>query len=219
MRDILPAHLVDFLRDRYIAGVAMAEASYAESSADEDAITGALGQAIAMPTPTVFSGPQGIYEVKISYRKVRGRGRDAPERLYGSDGIFQITVTDEHGEVVRQKGLPFQSKKNWSGRNSALADQARDMQSSTGEGLIIDFTPNGYSACGSSLVAEVNGDRREVDRQRGTRPLGVTLGIDFLNCTVGRVGLFYDSEKERYMENDNLVPPRHALTTIVKAVR
>ena len=219
MRNILPTHLVDFLRDRYIAGVAMAEASYEESSADEDSITGALGQAVAMPTPIVFTGPHGSYAVKISYRKVRGRGRDAPERLYGSDGIFQITVTDEHGMVVRQKGLPFQSKKNWSGTNSVLANQARDMQSSTGEGLIIDFTPNGYSACGSSLVAEVNGNRREVERRRGTRPLGVTLGIDFLNCTVGHVGLFYDAETERYMDNDNLVPPRHELTTSVKAYR
>lgn len=33
-----------FLRDRYIAGVATAEANFAASSADEDALTGDLSQ-------------------------------------------------------------------------------------------------------------------------------------------------------------------------------
>jgi hypothetical protein len=38
MRDLLPPILADFLRDRYIAGVAMAEASFEEGSADEDGL-------------------------------------------------------------------------------------------------------------------------------------------------------------------------------------
>src|SRR3954453_4627655 len=102
MRDLLPQHLVDFLRDRYIAGVATAEANFADSSADEDSVTGALGQALAMREPLIFSDQSGAaFSVQISYRKVRGRGLNAPERLYGSAGIFQIAVTTPEGVVIR----------------------------------------------------------------------------------------------------------------------
>src|SRR5690349_7745275 len=110
MRDLLPQQLMDVLRDRYIAGVATAEAHFVERSADEDSVTGALGQALAMSEPLIFSDQSSDFSIQISYRKVRGRGLNAPERLYGSDGIFQIAVTTEEGVVVRLKGLPFQSK-------------------------------------------------------------------------------------------------------------
>ena len=112
MRDLLPPKLADFLRDRYIAGVARAEASFDENSADEDAVTGALGQSIAMPEALAFTSPEGTYQIRITYRKVRGRGPLAPEKRYGSDGIFQIAVTDTLERIVRRKGLPFQSKVN-----------------------------------------------------------------------------------------------------------
>ncbi|HXQ69568.1 MAG TPA: hypothetical protein VN844_03745, partial [Pyrinomonadaceae bacterium] len=67
MRDLLPEHLMDFLRDRYIAGVAIAEAHFADSSADEDSVTGALGQALAMREPLIFSDESGAFSVQISY--------------------------------------------------------------------------------------------------------------------------------------------------------
>jgi hypothetical protein len=151
MRDLLPPHLIDFLRDRYIAGVATAEASFGESRADEDALTGALGQALSMPKPIVFSDASGQYAVRVSYQKLRGRGLNAPERLYGSDGLFQISVTDDSGRVLRRKGLPFQSKVNWRGRSKSLAAQSKDMQRSTGEGLVVDYTERGYRTQSTEL--------------------------------------------------------------------
>lgn len=105
-----------------------AEANFAASSADEDSLTGALGQALAMPTPWRFLGPEGDYEVQVMYTKLRGRGHNAPEKLYGSDGIFQIEIASADGTVLRRKGLPFQSKTNWRGRNRSVASQAEKMQ-------------------------------------------------------------------------------------------
>ena len=113
MLDLLPPSLIGFLREKYSSGVATAEASFEDSSADEDALTGALGLALAMKDPIIFPGPTGNYEVQVSYRKLRGRGPNAPERLYGSDGLFQISISNEYGQILRQKGLPFQSKTNW----------------------------------------------------------------------------------------------------------
>lgn len=215
MRDLLPDQVFEFLRDRYIAGVATAEANFVASRADEDALTGALGQALAMPTPWIFTGPDGDYAVQVSYRKLRGRGLNAPERLYGSDGLFQIEVSAPDGSVLRRKGLPFQSKTNWRGRSASVASQAADIQASTGEGLVIDYASTGYRACKTGMAIETRGNRREVERRGGMAALGQILGNDFLECRVGRVGLFYDTLAERYYEGPRLISPRHAVTTRV----
>jgi len=218
MRDLLPKHLMDFLRDRYIAGVAIAEAHFADSRADEDSVTGALGQALAMREPLIFSDESDAFSVQISYRKVRGRGLNAPERLYGSDGIFQIAVTRAEGGVVRLKGLPFQSKIEWQGRSASVASQSADIEASTGEGIVVDYTTTGYRACSTGLAVEAQGNRPEVERRGGMKPLGQLLGFEFLECRIGKIGLFFDPETERYFEGDQMVEPRHAITTRVVAL-
>lgn len=103
MRDIIPDFVISVLRDRYVAGVADAEAQFESGVADEDSLTGALGQAISMSEPYVFQTQAGVYSVKISWKKIRGRGLNAPERLYGSDGIFQIAVYDD---LIRHQVQP-----------------------------------------------------------------------------------------------------------------
>lgn len=97
MRDILPETLIGMLRDRYLAGVADAEAKFRFGAGDEDSLTGALGQAISMAQPIQFSGNGESYVVQVFYYKLRGRGRGAPEKSYGADGIFQIEVIDGAG--------------------------------------------------------------------------------------------------------------------------
>lgn len=78
---------------------------------------------------------------------MRGRGLNAPEQLYGLDGIFQIAVTTEEGVVVRLKGLPFQSKINWRGRSSSVTSQSADIEASTGEGIVVDYTTTDSIRC------------------------------------------------------------------------
>jgi len=219
MRDILPDSVIAALRDRYVAGVANAEAQFEAGVADEDALTGALGQAIAMPQPYVFRTDAGVYSVKISWKKIRGRGLNAPERLYGSDGIFQISVYDETGQTLRTKGLPFQSKTNWRGKSASVVNQSADIEHSLGSGLVLNFTDHGYEACSTQAALAARGNRRQVERDRELRPLGEILGNDFLNCTIGSIGLFFDPESERFNNASNELPPANAITTIVRRQR
>ncbi len=198
MRDILPPSLIEILRDRYLAGVANAEAAYDQHEADEDSLTGALGQALAMREPIIFSGSDGTYAVRVSYRKLRGRGPGAPEKTLGSDGIFQIEVASESGQVIRSKGLPFQAKTNWRGKNSALYEQANAMEQASPGGLVIDYTPNGYKACTAKAVVAAGGRRSNVERYGAMRSLGQVLSRDFLDCTIGTRGLYFDPEREMY---------------------
>lgn len=120
MKNLLPREVLDSLHDRYRAGVDAAEAMFEESEADEDALTGALGQAISMPHAQTFITGQGVYSVRVSYRKIRGRGKGAPEKALGADGIFQSIISDVTGKQLFRKGLPFQSKKRWRGKLKGL---------------------------------------------------------------------------------------------------
>jgi hypothetical protein len=204
MRDILPSDLLEILREKYLAGVADAEAAFDQHFADEDSLTGGLGQAIAMRKPILFNDPSGTYAVTIQYQKLRGRGPGAPEKQFGSDGIFQISVTDSNGNIIRRKGLPFQAKTNWRGKNKALYDQAIQMEENTPGGLVIDYSPTGYKACRAKTIIDSNGSREIADRDGAMRPLGQVLSRDFLECTIGTVGLYYDPEREIYVSPSDI---------------
>lgn len=198
MRDILPDFVIDSLRDRYLAAVSDAESTFDMNYGDEDSLTGAFGQAIAMPRSQVFSTPEGMYTVDVGYTKLRGRGKNAPERLYGSDGIFQIKVFDSYGSVIRSKGLPFQSKKNWKGTNRKLSDQAKDMERFTPGGIVVDFNNSGYKACLAGDVVLAGGNRLQLTKEGRLQRLGQLLGNEFLNCEIGTLNLFYDPKQELY---------------------
>jgi hypothetical protein len=58
------------------------------------------------------------------------------------------------------------------------------------DGLVIDFSPNRYTACLASDVVKHQGDRRALDRIKRTASLGQILGHDFLDCKIGTPGLF-----------------------------
>ncbi len=219
MRDILPNGLVDILRDRYLAGVADAEALFDAGVADEDSLTGALGQAIAKPIPYEFFDGGDAYSVKIMWKKIRGRGPNAPERLYGADGLFQILVSDANGSVIRSKGLPFQSKTNWHGRSAEVARQSRDIESSLGGGIVLNFKETGYEACTTAAAVESSGNRRQLERAQLMKPLGQMLGNDFLNCTIGQIGLYFDPEDERFYQHRRILSPANTITTFVRRRR
>lgn len=216
MLDILPPAISRTLQDRYLAGVANAEFFFRQSQADEDSVTGALGQALAMREPLIFEDRGDVYQVAISYRKVRGRGPGAPENKFGLDGVFQIRVASHDGHVIREKALPFQAKMNWRGKNSDLVVQARKMEQLRG-GIVVDFTDRGYFACPSQAVTAARGSRPQVERSGAIRPLGQVLSNEFLNCTVGTVGTFYDTDQEFGVARE-LFAGAHMVSTVVQAL-
>jgi hypothetical protein len=214
----LPPRLFEALQDRYSAGVANAEAHFDQHSADEDSITGALGQSLAMREPMVFRGARGEYIVQVTYRKLRGRGRGAPEKMFGADGIFQIEVADESGMPLRSKGLPFQAKKDWKGKDPQLFEQAKRMQAHMQAGVIIDYSKEGYRACTVHTAIAASGSRRQVDRFGAMKRLSQVLSADFLECTIGKVGLFYDVENERFANFPDFSPRLDVITTTVRRI-
>lgn len=213
----LPTGLKTIIRDRYLAGIADAEAKYRFSSADEDSLSGALGNNLSMAQPLIFSDGMRRYEFQISYHKIRGRGRGAPEKSLGADGIFQIEVRDENGEW--RKGLPFQSKKQWRSTDGKLLTQAQNMIETAGGGIVVDYRPNQYTACRAEDVVHSYANRKLIDQAGAAQPLGQLLGDDFLDCKVGQVGLFFDPTTETWQTEVAVPPPHpeHVITTHVFA--
>jgi len=195
----LPPIVLNFIRDRYVAGVANAQAQYQNAAGDEDSLTGALGALISTPEPVHFLfGPSPDIEVQIDFRKLRGRGHNAPEKRLGPDGIFQLQIST-NGVPYFRKGLPFQAKKNWKGRNRQLVNQARAMQRNLGGGIVVDYTAQGYTACAIAHAIESNGNRKAVAGRGQLHPLGQILASDFLECRLGIQGLYYDQRGEEFV--------------------
>lgn len=153
--------------------------------------------------------------VKIGYRKIRGRGPGAPERRYGADGLFQISISDQSGVVKLRKGLPFQSKMNWRGKKTELYQQATVMESRFGGGLVVDFAPTGYMACTARAAVASRGSRPLVEKFGSMRPLGQILSRDFLDCTIGTMGLYFDTDREEFEFGESTFPEGHIITTAI----
>jgi len=214
--DFLPEGVKGAIRDAYRTGVADVEDKFESHKADEDALTGALGQMVSRGPWVIFADGK-TYTCRISYTKLRGRGHGAPEKKLGADGFFQIDVRDQQGEPVLQKGLPFQAKNQWSRADKKFIEQAGNMVRSAGQGLVIDYAPNGFSACTAHDLIEARGRKRTLKQQGRLRPLGQVLGNDFLDCKVGVHGLVYDARLQAF-RGDMRLPVEHLFTTDVRMI-
>ena len=125
LQELLPEDVISQIREQYASGIKIAERLFEKNSADEDAVTGALGQELTRIGKIPVNVGELLYEVEFDYQKLRGRGAKAPENFTGADGIFQISVFTCKGEVLFSKGLPFQSKINWIHRDGNLVTQAK----------------------------------------------------------------------------------------------
>jgi hypothetical protein len=215
VEDILSDQALETIRDRYYAGVTAAELGFDFNKGDEDSLTGALGQELLTPLTEVTSGDGTKFKYAIYHYKLRGHGPNAPEKPLGADGIFQIEVTDSDGSLLRRKGLLFQAKKEWTGKDARLSGQARKMAEKPRAGIVIDFGPHGYSTCHAELVAQAEGDRHRINENQFSR-LAKTLGDDFLRCRVGAEGLWYDPERELLIKPDSDEPGMHVIDTRVQ---
>lgn len=194
----LPPAVIQQLRDQYRNGVRYAQRGFSSAAADEDSLTGALGQEFArLDDINVVVGDRQ-YDVHIDWTKLRGRGRGAPEKPYGADGVFQIEVWDALRKSVQRKGLPFQAKTNWDGKLKPLAKQCADIQQSLGSGIVINFTKSGYEACTTSDCVRFDGSYQKLKNEGLIKPLEEFLALDFLNCMVGTVGQYFDTDSETF---------------------
>lgn len=182
VRDVLGSH--------YRSGVRAAVEGFFHARADEDTVTGALGQALL--GRGAFRVDDGrIVAWHVSYTRFGSSGRTDPaEKRYGADGIFEIEVVDDEGTTTR-KSLLFQAKKeSYTYGDAKLRLQARQIASVPGGGIVVDYRPNAFVAVDARAVSR--GYRDRIIEQ----PLEDVLADDFITCSRGSSAYFYDPDRE-----------------------
>ncbi len=191
LREVLPQPVLDHLREQFREAATKAVLDFPDQQEDEDSITGALGSVIRNNVRGRFHWKGTTYVWQSRSHKLRGRGKNAPEKHSGADGFIEIVVKDEN-VIITRKLMPFQAKKMWSGTNSALNRQAAALaRLFPGGGVVIDYTPEKYSCMSCEAVVAANGDRAALQASQ-IRDVGDVLADDFLPCKVGILGASYD---------------------------
>ncbi len=191
---LVPKGLIQRIKTHFTKRIEKAVQSYRFNDADEDSITGALGQALSTPHPIVVSTFKGaVYSFAIESYKILGKGPGTPEKRTGADGIIQITVESD-GKPIFAKGLPFQAKKLIRYHEPEVAPQAADMFRTSGSGIVLRFSPDGYDArdVRHSLAEEID---EEIPTPTGFAPLGTVMGDWFLKCEIGRRDLTFNRKE------------------------
>jgi hypothetical protein len=89
-----------------------------------------------------------------------------------------------------------------------------------GQGLVIDYSSTGYSACQASEAINAEGRARVLRDMGRLRDLGRVLADDFLGCHIGVSNLFYDPAMEEFMRFPSPETTlRHAITTVVRRLQ
>lgn len=178
----------DILAAQYRSAIARAEEGYRRHVADEDAVTGGLGEAMRA-SGRVRLSDGSVVTWTTTYTKLRGRGANPPEKRMGADGVFEIELQDALGRISR-KSVAFQAKKN--GRRSPdkrLRAQADQLAQLPGGGLVVVYTLNGYFAGDAQAYAT----KQDLVPQRS---LTDVLAGSFLACERGSSRYYYDAVRE-----------------------
>ncbi len=188
----LPNEVIASIQQSYLRGVAAAEKGYIYAQEDEDVVTGALGQALLAEDQVVVAD-NAVYVWRTTYQKFRGRGKNATEKILGADGIFQLEVLSSETGILFRKGVLFQAKNRWQGKDAKLKEQADLLTLPEGIGIIIDYSDAGFVTCSATAASKANGDRRNLPHDE-LEGLSETLSNQFLYCHKGLENVFYEPE-------------------------
>lgn len=211
MLDIIPTAVAGKIQDHLRVSCDIAEQGWEQASADEDTVTGALGERLRLPWQLVEDEDGNRWRWSVTYKKFRGRGPGADENTIGADGIFQVEVEDSETKVMESKGILFQAKRTGSGSSKDIGQQVRDMEQVVPGGTAVVlygsegyFGVDGPDALNSPGITTPSSDSR-------FHPLGDYLADRFLPCRSGKRGLFYDAVRKTLVVPDE--------TTGVRRVR
>ncbi|WP_145980719.1 hypothetical protein [Magnetospirillum sp. ME-1] len=154
---------------------------------DEDVVTGHLGGQMTTRRRKVMVDNVelgGVWTWSLHYRKFGGRGKGAPEKAIGADGIFELSL--EHQSYTDVKSLLFQSKVE-GGSSGSLIDQSARLSTWREAAFIMVYGKAGFKAVTIDSAMKSKGS---VDTAPST-PLEVFLNEEFVACNVGDNDLQY----------------------------
>ncbi len=194
LRDVIPEPIFEAIQKHLRTVGDIAHTAWPAANAEEDTLTGDFcGRLRTEPQRIRINGGEQ-WEWSIRYKKFRGRGKDAFESTRGADGIIAIEAS-ANGEKF-YKGLLFQAKKGKLRVDAETTEQVRKMENlAHGGSALFEYREDGYSAVPGNVFLESGPDRR-ILIQENEHPLGSFLGDEFLPCSRGLRGMYYDAVRE-----------------------
>jgi hypothetical protein len=157
---------------------------------DEDTLTGQLGAYLRTTRPrrvTVRHDEiRGTWTWSLEYRKFRGRGPGATEKLLGADGVFDFVLVQ--GGRLTRKGSLFQAKTESEDRQRLLAQCIR-LSTWKEAAFVIRYGHDTYTALDFDDTFKM---ALGLDGVRSI-PLDVFMMDWFVACLVGDSELYYDA--------------------------
>lgn len=169
--------------------------AWKSASEEEDSITGDFFGQLRKDNVRVKI-PEGDWKWSVDYRKLRGRGPGAEEKITGADGIIEVEVRVLGREVRFQKGMLFQAKKLGGSDLKAVVSQTDKMESLVKQGsAVFLYGPESFMALDGSELQRIlgrNGSRMS-DVRDEAQPIGDYIADRFLGCFCGARGLAYQN--------------------------
>lgn len=160
---------------------------------DEDVVTGHLGGQLTVRNRSVQVTEDeinGTWRWSLHYRKFRGRGAGATEKVLGADGIFELTLDGIN--KTETKSILFQSKMKGSS-SAGLVEQCARLSTWREAAFVILYGDDGFDATTIDATLQTRGAVETAPVQ----PLASFLTDEFLACHVGDNDLRYQSEKRQ----------------------
>ena len=193
MRDVIPDELREAIQNHFRHEARGAESGWESAAEDEDTLTGDIGAHLRRDWTRRVRADGGLWRWRVTYKKFRGRGRDALENKIGADGIVQVEVRRDRDPVVATKGVLFQAKKGRLERDTHFLEQMSKMETLAPAGAVVfQYSADGYFAASARDLLAATRHERPLGTVRPT-PLGAYLADTFLACGIGLRGMYYDA--------------------------
>ena len=216
----IPAEVREDIAIRIKEGVAETLAEFDSGEEDEDVFTGHLGARLTTRDRKLYvpdAEVPGVWTWSIRYRKFRGRGKGATEKVVGADGILELSL-DSFGRK-QTKSLLFQSKMGGS-YDKRLVEQCAKLSTWREASAVFIYSPDQLGAMSIDRVLRERGDLGGATGM----PLDKFINDVFVTCDIGDTDLRYASEKKELIwrtVNDETVAAkfnvRHRIRVDVKA--
>lgn len=209
-RFYLPRAVISDIADHFTQAIDETEASFYSACEDEDALTGHLGGKLTTRqrlVNVVDDEINGIWRWSLSYRKFRGRGKGAPERTLGADGIFELVF--DNSKTTSTKSILFQSKMAGAGGRD-LVDQCARLSTWREAAFVMLYAPTGFRAITLDAVLQEKGKVENAPSDK----LASFLTQQFVGCRIGDNDLRYRPETRElswYSVNDETVGVRFSI--------
>lgn len=199
MRDVIPDQLFEAIQDHFRHQSRRAKGGWESGSEEEDTLTGDIGAYLRRGWTRRVLADGALWRWRATYKKFRGRGRDALENKIGADGIVQVEVRRDGDPVVAAKGVLFQAKKGRLERDAHLMEQMSKMEILAPAGSVVfQYRADGcFVAPARDLLAAAR-HNQQLGAVRPA-PLGDYLADTFLPCGIGLRDMYYDAVRSVLM--------------------